>query len=255
MNPTIIQRRQLQQKLWKLVQPDHVHNYFGENDMKRAYLQELGYSLPIDRYTTPVLFHHFNSVKERLRMHEDVFFCVDNRVHIGASSISSEHKQFPSIVSLSSGAVNTLNDGELDFIVGHELGHIIMHSGLVKYYYKTYDKDPTPELDYLYHVFALLTELEADRYGYLACGSLEAYISCQYKVYGGLDQHKFGVPTTLFLEANRRIVEMFLPECWIGNEHPVNALRIEAIHIFATSKSSQELEIRMQPIIRSIYKQ
>lgn len=255
MNPTIIQREQLHQKLWKLVQPDYVHKYLGDMDLKHACLKELGYSFPIELDTTPVLFHHLKSVKERLRVHEDVYFCFDNRVHIGASSIYSEHKRCPCVVSLSSGAVNTLNDGELDFLVGHELGHIIMHSGLVKYYYKTYDKDPTPELDYLYHVYTLLTELEADRYGYLACGSLEAYISCQYKVYGGLDQHRFGVPTSLFLEANRSIVEIFLPESWVGDDHPVNALRIEAIHIFATSTSPQELEIRMQPIIRSIYKQ
>ena len=102
------------------------------------------------------------------------------------------------------------------------------------------------------HVLALLSEMEADRYGYLACESLDAYVSLQYKLIGGLEIEKHGVTVPTFLWANRRRLQLFMDGGWLGNDHPANALRIEAVQIFATSKSAKELHERMQPIIDSI---
>ena len=103
------------------------------------------------------------------------------------------------------------------------------------------------------HVLDLLSELEADRYGYLACnGDMDAFISFMYRLSGGIDQQRFGVSTSSFLNANMRHFQKFMNGCWLGKRHPANALRIEAIRLFATCKTNRELEAQMKPIIDSI---
>ena len=104
-----------------------------------------------------------------------------------------------------------------------------------------------------FHVYQLLSELEADRYGFLACGcNLDTFVSYQYKFCGGIDQQRFGVSTETFLKANQRYMQKFLNGGWLGKRHPAYALRIEAIRIFATCKTDRELHVQMQPIIDSI---
>ena len=103
------------------------------------------------------------------------------------------------------------------------------------------------------HVLDLLAELEADRYGYLACNSdMDAFVSFMWKMSGGIDIHKFGVSTSTYLKANLSHVQKFMNGGWLGKRHPANALRIEAARVFATSKTNYVLREQMKPIIDSI---
>jgi hypothetical protein len=103
------------------------------------------------------------------------------------------------------------------------------------------------------HVLDLLAELEADRYGFLACNSdMDAFVSFMWQMSGGIDIHKFGVSTSTYLKANLSHVQKFLNGGWLGKRHPANALRIEAIRLFATSKTNYVLREQMKPIIDSI---
>lgn len=66
---------------------------------------------------------------------------------------------------------------------------------------------------------------------------------------GGIDIKKFGVPANQFIEGNHKRVQMFFDGGQIGsNTHPYDAIRTEALHIFATSKNSHELSSRMYPL-------
>lgn len=175
MNPTIIQRKTLHNKLWKIVQPDNSDQLnSAAEEQKFNFYNEMGLHFPIEPDTTPKLYQLCQSIKERLHVHRNVLFCIGNRSHVSASC-SEGNDDYPSVVRISSGAVNTLSDGELSFLIGHELGHVIMHNLYIDFYYeKHFEKDKPPQnIAHLYHVHRLLSELEADRYGYLACGNLE----------------------------------------------------------------------------------
>lgn len=259
LNPIIPQRENLQDALWPIVKPESAEQIEAElENQKFIFYNECCYNLPIDLYTTPSLHLLSKSVKERLHVTEKVIFQVDNREFLTGSSSVSGNTEYPHIVSLSAGAVNTLNEKELSFLIGHELGHIIARCGLVRFFFKKFfpeDSESYPMLAHDIHVLDLLSELEADRYGYLACnGDMEAFISLMYRLSGGIDQQRFGVSTSSFLNANMRHVQKFMNGGWLGKRHPANALRIEAIRLFATCKTNQELETKMKPIIDSIEK-
>ena len=257
LNPIIPHRKKLQDQLWEFVQPNSTHQIDLElKNQEYIYYNECCYNLPIEAYTTPSLHLLCQSVKDRLHVTDDVIFQVDNRVRVDGSSTVSGNKTYPSIVTLSSGAVNTLNENELSFLIGHELGHILSRSGLIRFFFKQLSPQAKVPKDILHdmHVLDLLDELEADRYGYLACNSdMDAFISFMYRLSGGVDIHTFGVSTSTYLKANQRHMQKYMNGGWIGDKHPANALRIEAIRLFATSKSNRELRDQMQPIIDSIF--
>lgn len=75
-------------------------------------------------------------------------------------------------------------------------------------------------------------------------------ISYQYKRIGGIDIKKFGVPASQFIEGNRKRVQMFINGRMMGsNAHPYDAIRTEALYIFASSKDARELSSRMYPLV------
>jgi len=256
LNPIIPQRKELQSILWDHVQPNSTHQIQLElENQEYTYYDESCRRFPIDPYTTPALSLLCQSVKKRLRVNNDVMFCIENDTYVGGACNSSGNNEYPNIVRLTSGAVNTLTNNELTFLIGHELGHVIMQNGVVSFFFHLLYSETVPEyLFHQLHVYRLLSELEADRYGYLACGSLETYVNFHYKLAGGIDRQKQGVSLDTFLVANKRHVQKFMNGGWLGNHHPAKALRVEAIRLFATCKTNRELKVKMQPIIDSIMK-
>ena len=178
LNPVIIQRKNLHKKLWDDVFPQNA------NDLER----EIG-------------AYRFDFFEE---WQEDVWFQMKNRIGIRGDAIVSGNNIYPSIVRLSATAFNQLNEDELSFLIGHELGHVINKDVVVRFYYDLkYGKDgASNKLAHSMKVYTLFSELEADRYGYLACGSIEAYISFLYKCRCGLDFSESGVSFQQFMEGN-----------------------------------------------------
>ncbi|MBO6073874.1 MAG: hypothetical protein J6P74_01915 [Paludibacteraceae bacterium] len=258
LNPIIPQRKNLQDQLWEVVQPSSTFQIDMElKHQKRIYYSECCDNLPIDAYTTPSLHLLCQSAKERLHVTDNVIFQVDRIPFIEGSSYVSGNDKYPSIVTLSAGAVDRLNEKELSFLIGHELGRVISRDGLVSLFFNNLPPKAKVLEDILHnmHVLDLLTKLEADRYGYLACNcDMDAFVSFVWQKSIGIDVHKFGVSTSTYLKANLGHAQKFMYGGWLGKRHPAYALRIEAIRVFATSKNNRELQVKMQPIIDSIMK-
>ena len=178
LNPIIPQRKKLHDILWNFVQPNSTFQIdWTLEQQKFAYFNEICYNIPIEPYTTPSLSLICNSVKERLKVTDNIVFMIDNRMRVNGSCIASANKEYPSIITVSSGAVNTLTDDELAYLIGHELGHIISKDWLVTIFFDMLCKKNVNKFRlHQCHVLNMLSELEADRYGYLACGSMDAMI-------------------------------------------------------------------------------
>ena len=136
METEIIQRKNLLQNLWKDVHPQNSEQIQKEISAYRTdFFEESGFNLPIDADTTPALYHLCQSVKNKLNIHGNIVFQIDNRAGFQGNCMVPENDQYPILINFSSGAINRLSENELSFLIGHELGHTVTKDGIVYFFY------------------------------------------------------------------------------------------------------------------------
>jgi uncharacterized tellurite resistance protein B-like protein len=133
-----------------------------------------------------------------------------------------------------------MDDDELRFIIGHEIGHLISRnaeiSRLINFVFPEQDKIPV----LLYHrinVWHKLAELTADRYGYIASPNLEKCMSNFFKLSSGMDPNRINFDFNAYLAENERIIKFFQENRGQNlASHPINPIRIKALVEFNKSK-------------------
>ena len=205
-----------------------------------------GHSLKVEKPLLDHLYSLFEEVKQALGYTDPVDFYVTGNSSVNAFSVSIENDDKPSIVNVNSALLTLMTDQEVKFVLGHELGHLINHdskmNSLINFVYPQTGAMPIG-LQHKVRLWSQLAELEADRYGYLACGDLAACVSAFYKMSSGLDITKMNVKLDVLLEENRRHLEYFLSDKGVSlDSHPVNPIRVEGLRLYATCKSDRTLK-------------
>lgn len=219
-----------------------------------------GNNLKVLPNTLKDLYDICMEVKETLNFIGDVDFYVSGRSEINAFSLASTSDEFPDTIVLNSALVNLLTTDELKYVIGHEIGHLINGDTLLQTLIRFVYPDPNEEPAYIDTrsvLYVHLSELSADRFGYLACNNLDACITACYKIASGLDLQGLNVQVDgLIKEAKERVQRFFNRELDIfGNDHPVVPMRVYALHLFATAKTQKELDEGMANIINFTYAQ
>jgi hypothetical protein len=148
------------------------------------------HNLEISHAVTPSLASILGEVYERLKIPSDVVVAyVYSDPDIQAACFSSSDAEC--VISFSSGLISLLDESELQFVAGHEIGHFLLSHGVVH-------QDDVPEsLEYLMQQRA--KEISADRIGYLACESVNVCVSSMMKTASGLSNDKLRFDTDAFL--------------------------------------------------------
>jgi len=239
----IIPEQQIGQNLWELLEGDVISKIKKESKVEKTgnyykYLLE-GHSFKLGSELLPELYKPFGDVCEALNFTEPVEFYISNSPDFNASAASSQDEGEPHLVNLNSGLVNALDEDELRFVIGHELGHIISKNidikGVIEFVFPHYQGIPL----ILYNKISLwdkLSELTADRYGLIACGDPSKCVSAFFKMSSGLSLNRYNLNLATFLEENEKLLESFKKENTINvATHPMNPIRIKALEYFAQS--------------------
>lgn len=200
--------------------------------------------------TMPDLYHICYSIKEELGIKDDVDFYITGDNTVNASSYLSEEEDEAHIVTINSGLFNLMNENELKFIIGHELGHLINKDSVIyrqlAFVYPDDDADYPCYLANRMNQYGQLAEYGADRYGYLACMDLGACISAFYKLSSGIDLQHVGVGIEALLEENEHNMEYIFENGVVyGGSHPGNPCRVYALQMFAQCKTQKKLDEEM----------
>lgn len=219
-----------------------------ENEWK--YLLE-GHSFKISAQLTPQLFNLFMDVKSRLQFDKEIDFYITNAPEMNAYAIASIEQDQAHIININSAVIDSMDEEELRFIIGHEIGHLISNnariSKIIRFVFPEYSKMPLI-LKHKVGLWEKLSELTADRYGFIACPDFEKCISAFFKLSSGLDIEKIHLDIKKYIEVNERIIEDFKHNKLINiTTHPINPIRIKAIELF--SKSSLYKGIDEESII------
>lgn len=135
--------------------------------------------------------------------------------------------------------LETLDDDELAYVIGHEMGHLIYKHGQWGFVVKSRE-DKTTMLPFmgnrLYWEWNQKCEISADRAGAVAAGNAEAALRAQLKVCYGLSLKNLDANADVLLSQLKVVQEAEELE-WSARwakelEHPIDPLRINALKAF-----------------------
>ncbi len=217
-----------------------------------------GHSLKVEKELLSDFYELCHDVKRKLQYEEDVDFYITGDSSVNAFSVAAENEGEPHIVNINSALFGLMSKDELRFVIGHELGHLINKdtalTRLIHFVFPPNAEVPVT-LQYKIRLHEQLAELVADRYGYMATENLDVCVTAFFKLASGLDLARMNVSIEALIADNNRRLNYFLNDRGVSRaSHPVNPIRVQALNLFATAKSKQELDNGMEELISILLK-
>ena len=190
-------------------------------DMAREFALHSG--LGITRDTTPALHKPLLKVCNRLQIPQSA---------VEAFAYASPEIQaecYPGtdancVIRFSSSLITLLSPQELQFVIGHELGHFLFAHG------QSRSQMERQSLEYF--MYQRAQEISADRLGVIACGSLEVAIKAIIKSISGLGDKYLRFDVRKFLDQLKGSSGN-LSSMSAGSSHPSMLLRARALMWFS----------------------
>lgn len=262
LNPTIELEQHLTAQIHNALHGDLVNriislsSYDQSGDKIRSAME--GHCFKVEQRLMAHLYDLLYAVKDKLAFQDPVDFYITGDSTVNAWTIASPREGEPHIVNINSGLLNIMTDDELRFVIGHELGHLINKNTemmrLIGFIFPP-NSNPPIMLQYKIRLWEQLSELAADRYGYLAVENLNTCLSAFFKMTSGLDVSKINMQLDVYLEENLKRLEYFLHDRGVSRDtHPVNPIRVHALNLFANSPDEEALNKGMDEIITALLK-
>jgi len=257
----------LEEKLYKMLEGEMIEkiiaeaNYEPEENIWKNILE--GHSFKVTHEMAPKLFDLFQDVKEKLRYSKPIDFYITNSAELNAFALTRIEKGEADIININSGLISMFDDEELKFVIGHEIGHLVTRYArvvkLIDFIFPGLEDIPLI-LAHKIELWQKVSELTADRFGYMASPSVEKCVSGFFKMASGLNTDRIKFDYQAYIRDNEKILDYFSENRNLLS-HPVNPLRIKAIELFGESKlfaaisqgkdleRDDELDRKMQKLI------
>ena len=190
----------------------------------------LSTSLKITKDITPNIYKVIQSILSQLEILEINLECyVYNDAEMNASCFSVED-DINIVIMISSGLVNNMENEELAFVIGHEIGHYIFgHLG-----YREAPREQSDLLDMKISRIYQSHEISADRIGLICSGSIESSLRAIIKTVSGLN-NKF---ITHNLHSYLHQIQSLRYDDLANTKHthPIFPIRAKALTLFSMSE-------------------
>lgn len=262
LKPSIALEKQLSKQIYNALQGSVVEAVLKKIQTSSAdtYWRSSmeGHSLKVQEDLLPDFYRLCHDVKKKLRFEDPVDFYITGDSSVNAFSVAAEGKGEPNIVNVNSALFDLMTEDELRFVIGHELGHLINKdtklNRLVRFVFPPEAAVPV-SLQYKIRLHDQLAELVADRYGYMATNDLGVCVTAFFKLASGLDLVKMNVSLDALIADNNRRLNYFLKDKGISRAtHPVNPIRVQALNLFSTMETQQDLNDGMEELISILLK-
>lgn len=199
----------------------------------------------VTRYTSPDLFELAQDCARRLRPAPFELFVLRSRERNAYTFGLSD----PRVVVLYSPLLTIMDEGELRFILGHELGHIALNHTWLNTLLGGMAGVPVSFgvaiiLTFAFRWWNRACEYSADRAGLLACGSLEKATSALIKLVAGAVRSQTEMDQVMAaVDAEDDSLLGNLSETL--SSHPLVINRIEMLREYAASKEYADLLVKI----------
>jgi hypothetical protein len=185
------------------------------------------HNLHITPLITPIISNCIDNVTSNLKIPRSaVTAYVYSSKEINASCTAGNDVEC--IIQLSSGLIDILEDDELEFVIGHELGHFLYSHSL------TERQSDNENLEFFSQKRA--QEFSADRIGLISCGNLNASIRAMIKTVSGLSSKHLKFDIGEFISQLGRTDNLKFSSNF-KTTHPPMLVRSRALLWFSTSEA------------------
>lgn len=197
--------------------------------------QLLSSAVRVDPRLLPKLDASIRSIKERASYDEHFEAYVFEGAEINAFLSRGVKRVF---LGLSSGTVNRLSEPELEFVIGHELGHALFQHVDVAFASRLQDDRLENRLQKRLLAWKRATEISADRCGLVCCGSLDVAASAMFRTLSGLADPGLRIRPEDFSEQWDHLLDEVMKggedDLWQAT-HPYPPMRMKAMSLFWAS--------------------
>lgn len=218
-------------------------NLIGENPNESIENDYLKHNFKITNELAPKYFNLFKTVSINLGCDMDSispFIVSSSSINAACIKVNSEKY----LIYLTSTLVEKMNDEQIMFVIGHELGHAIYDHhqlpihGIMNHDYKL---NPSETLDVLR--WSRMAEISADRAGLIGCRNLEAALGAKLVLSSGIPSSNFDLVPDKFAKQTSELIEYLIKHDSfedLYSTHPFNPLRVNALYSFSQCKELYE---------------
>jgi len=194
---------------------DEINSFFSMNSMLINPLVTPSISKSIDN-----VIHRLQIPKESVKAYVYASSDIQAECHAG--------DDVDCVIRLSSGLIDILDNEEIEFVIGHEIGHFIYSHGLAA----SLNRNKSLE----FSIQQRAQEISADRIGLLACNSLDYSIRAMMKTMSGLSSKYLNFNIGAFLSQLSN-TKKFKSQIDINSTHPSILIRCRALLWFSMSET------------------
>lgn len=227
---------------------EQYYDIFDSCDEVEAITTEmLSNTVLLSQSIAPRIYNICSEIQAKLSFTGKIDFYLQAAAEINAFSING-YNYVPNIICFTSALIQQMNDDELRFVIGHEIGHLIYeHNKLdvVQRFLNKREDERLPAMITLHYLrFINYAEISADRIGFLAMPDIHVVTNTFFKLTCGLSEQHLNFDASEYLKQLDRIREI-----GVGNlfsSHPNPMIRIQSLMHFAAS------ELTLHPVSKAL---
>ncbi len=221
----------------------------------------LANTVKLNKVIAPRLYKLCGEIQKFFDFKEPIDFYLFATPEVNAFSINGfgivHH-----IICFTSSLIQQLNDEELRFVIGHEMGHLIFKHSQLDVVNKILANRENEEIPAALAIYFLrwqrYAEVSCDRIGYLAQPNIKTIGTVFFKFASGLDEKYLNFDIDEYLKQLDKIKEIAMGDFY--SSHPNNLVRIQNLLNFSNSElmpgkkkqdalSEKDLQIKMMELM------
>jgi len=196
----------------------------------------LANTVKLNKIIAPRLYKLCAEIQEFFGFKEKIDFYLYATPEVNAFSING-FGIVPHIICFTSSLIQQLNDNELRFVIGHEIGHLIYKHSQLDVVNKILANRENEEIPAALAIYFLrwqrFAEVTCDRIGYLAMPDIKTIGTVFFKFASGLNESYLNFDIDEYMKQLDKIKEIAIGDFY--STHPNNLVRLQNLLYFSNS--------------------
>lgn len=208
----------------------------NKDELENITTHMLANTVKLNKVIAPRLYELCSEIQEFLGYKQKIDFYLYATSEVNAFSING-FGIVPHIICFTSALIQQLNDDELRFVIGHELGHLIYKHSQLDVVNKILANRENEEIPAALAIYFLrwqrYAEISCDRIGFLACQDIKTIGTVFFKFAAGLSETYLNFDIDEYLKQLDKIKEIAVGDFY--STHPNNLVRLQDLIHFSNS--------------------